>query len=122
MENTLKQKLAAGAQPIGQREPYGVPRPHGARLCHHRQRALPHRGRDHRRARACRRAERHLPARACARDQPPRRAQAARRRYSGPDRAERQDARAGTGTRKLREILPHRSAGLLPVTQGRLGL
>ena len=53
---------------------------------------------------------------------PPRRAQAARRRRAGPDRAERQDARAGTGTRKLREILPHRPAGLLPVAQGRLGL
>ena len=49
-------------------------------------------------------------------------AQAARRRRTGSDRAERQDARAGAGARELREILPHRPAGLLPVAQGRLGL
>lgn len=42
MENTLKQKLAAGAQPIGTFfDTASVslmewPRPHGARLCHHR--------------------------------------------------------------------------------------
>lgn len=69
-----------------------------------------------------RRAERHLPDRARARDQPSRRAQAARRRRAGIDRAKRQDTRSGALARGLREILPHRPAGLLPVAQRRLGL
>lgn len=128
MENTLKQKLAAGAQPIGTffdtasvslMECLGRT---GLDFAIIDNEHSPIEAETTAALVRARRAERHLPDRARARDQPPRRAQAARRRRAGPDRAERQDARAGARTRGLREILPHRPAGLLPVAQGRLGL